>query len=68
MVLFGPGCKLLRCERVEARMRSVIVVMVTPAPDDLAGMAVTPEQVLGQTFIAQVSFPLKTGPLFHRDG
>jgi len=49
-------------------MRSVIVVMVTPAPDDLAGMAVTPEQVLGQTFIAQVSFPLETGPLFHRDG
>jgi len=39
----------------------VIVVIVTPAPDDLAGMAVTPEQVLVQTFIAQASvlYPMR---------
>ena len=30
MALSGPGRKLLRCEPVEARMRSVVVVVVTP--------------------------------------
>ena len=55
MVLIGPGCKLLRCEPVEARMRSVVVIVVTPARDDLAGMAVAPEQMLVQTFIPQPS-------------
>ena len=36
MVLIGPGCKLLRGEPVEARMGSVVVIIVTPACNDLA--------------------------------
>ena len=53
MALSGSGCKLLRCEPVEARMRSVVVIVVTPARDDLPCMAVTPEQMLVQALVSQ---------------
>jgi len=34
-------------------MGPVVVIVVTPSCDDLAGMAVTPEQMLVQTFVSQ---------------
>ena len=34
-------------------MRSVVVIIVTPARDDLAGMAITPEQMLVQALVSQ---------------
>ena len=53
MVLIGAGCKLLRCEPVEARMGSVVIIVVPPSCDDLASMAVSPKQMLVQTFVSQ---------------
>ena len=53
MVLVGPGCKLLRCEPLEARMGPVVIIVVTPSCNDLMVMAVTPEQMLVQTFVSQ---------------
>ena len=52
MVLFGPGCKLIWREPIQARVRSLRVVVVSPVLNDLAGMVVTGEQVLVQTFIS----------------
>jgi len=66
MALSGPSCKLLRREPVEARMRSVIVIVVTPARDDLAGMAVAPEQMLVQTFIPQPAVERFNEAVLHR--
>ena len=53
MVLIEPGCKLLRCEPIEARMGPEVIIVVTPSCDDLAGMAVTSEQMLVQAFVSQ---------------
>ena len=53
MVLIGPGCKLLRCESVEARMGPVVIIVVPPLCDDLVVMAITPEQMLVQKFVSQ---------------
>ena len=47
-------------------MRSVVFVVVTPARDDLAGMAVTPEQMLVQTFIAQPTVERFNEAVLHR--
>jgi len=44
MILVGPGCNLLRFEPVEARMGPVVVIVVMPSCDDLAGVAVTPNR------------------------
>ena len=55
MVLFGPGCKLIRREPVEARMGACRVVIVSPVLDDLSCMTVTGEQMFVQAFIAQAS-------------
>ena len=66
MALSGPGCKLLRCEPVEARIRSVVVIVVTPARDDLAGMAVTPEQVLVQALVSQSPVERFNEAVLHR--
>ena len=46
---FAPGgacCELSRCEPVEARMRSVSVVVDPPFFDDLTGFLEVGEQVL----------------------
>ena len=40
----GPGCKLLRCEPVEALMGPAVVMVVPTSCDELAGLAVTDEQ------------------------
>jgi len=55
MVLFGLGCKLPRGEPVQARMWSVVVIVVTPAVDDLSCVAITPEQMLVQAFVSQAT-------------
>ena len=66
MALSGPSCKLLRREPVEARMRSVIVIVVTPARDDLAGMAVAAEEVLVEAFVAQPAVERLDEAVLHR--
>lgn len=40
MVPFGPGCKFVRGEPIEARVRSVQIVVDPPFLDDLSSMAV----------------------------
>lgn len=52
MVLFGPGRKFLRGEPVEARMGSVVVVVVTPRLDDVTGVVIAGEQMFVQAFVS----------------
>ena len=47
-------------------MRSVVVIVVTPARDDLAGMAVTPEQVLVQALVSQSPVERFNEAVLHR--
>ncbi len=66
MVLFGPGCKLIRRKPVETRMRPCRVVIGAPVPDNLTGMVVAGEQVLVQAFIAQASVKTLNEAVLHR--
>ena len=66
MVLSEPGCKLPGREPVKARMRPVVIVVVTPALDDLAGMAVAAEAVLVQAFVAQPAIEALNEAVLHR--
>ena len=55
---FGPcwaGCKLGRCEPVEARVRSMCVVVDPPFLDDLAGFVEVGEQVFVETLVTQAA-------------
>lgn len=53
MVLLGPGCKLVWCEPLEARVRSASVVVVSPLGEGRAGVAERAEQGLVQKFVPQ---------------
>ena len=53
MVLDGPGCKFLWCEPVEARMRSLSVVVAPPCFDGFAGVGEAAEEMLIEAFISQ---------------
>lgn len=53
MVLDGPGCKLIRREPLEARVRSVVVEVITPFGNQLTCVAEGTERRLGQQLIAQ---------------
>ena len=66
MVLFGPGCKLIRREPTEARLWLGRVVVVSPGSDNLTGMVVTGEQMLVQAFIAQASVKALDKAVLHR--
>ena len=49
----GPGCKFVRGEPIEARVRSVQIVVDPPFFDDFAGVSVAAEQVLVETLVPQ---------------
>lgn len=51
----GQGCKLPRGQAVEARVRTVQVIVVSPVFDNLPRMAVAREEVLVEAFITQTS-------------
>ena len=53
MPLRGACCELSWCEPVEARVRSVGVVVDPPFFDDLARLLEVDEQVLVETLVAQ---------------
>src|SRR3954463_12302208 len=53
MPLLGACCELDRCEPVEARVRSVGVVVDPPFFDDLTRLVEVDEQVLVETLVAQ---------------
>ena len=55
LVLSGPGCKLVRGETAEARVRSAAVVVGPPSIDDPAGLRQAPEQVLVEALVAEAS-------------
>ncbi len=50
MVLFGPGCKPVRRQPVEARMRPLGIVVVPPEIDDPPCLAMAAEQMFVQAF------------------
>jgi hypothetical protein len=53
MSLRGACCELSRCEPVEARVRSVGVVVDPPFFDDLTRLLEVGEQVLVEALVAQ---------------
>ena len=55
MPLIGACCELSRCEPVEARVRSVGVVVDPPVFDDPAGLAEVREHVLVEALVAQAA-------------
>ena len=55
MPLIGACCELSWCEPIEARVRSVGVVVDPPFFDDLARLAEVREHVLVEVFVAEAS-------------
>ena len=53
MPLIGACCELRRCEPIEARVRSVGVVVDPPFFDDPACLAEVREHVLVEAFVTQ---------------
>jgi hypothetical protein len=53
MVLDGPGCKLIWREALQARVRSVLVEVMSPIGEQVAGMAERAERGLIKQIIAQ---------------
>jgi hypothetical protein len=53
VVLFGLGCTFLRCEPVKARVRPLVVVVVTSRLDNVAVMVMAGDQMLLQVFVPQ---------------
>lgn len=66
---FGPywaGCKLGRCEPVEARVRSVGVVVDSPFLDNLASLVQIGEQVFVEALVAQPAVEAFDKTVLHR--
>ena len=55
MVRSGPGCKLVRGEAAQARVRPVLVVVDPPFFDDAACRRHAAEQVLIEALIAEAA-------------
>ena len=53
MPLSGACCKLVRCEPVQARVRSECVVVGPPFFDDLSGVWQAGEEMLVEALVAQ---------------
>ena len=62
----GACCKLIRCEPVEARVRSVGVVVDPPVFDDLTRLVEIGEQVFVKTLVAQASVEALDEAILHR--
>jgi hypothetical protein len=62
VVHVGPVCKFVWCEPVEARVRSVLVVINPPCFDDVLGVAVAGEDVFVQAFVTQASVECDLAP------
>ena len=66
MPLIGACCELSRCEPVEARMRSVGVVVDPPVFDDPASFVEVREQVLVEALVAQAAVEALHEAILHR--
>jgi len=55
MPLSGACCKLVRCEPVQARVRSECVVVAPPFFDDPSGLGQVGEEVLVEALVAQLA-------------
>ena len=66
MPLCGACCELGRCEPVEARVRSVGVVVDPPFFDDLTRLVEVGEQVLVETLVAQSAVEAFDEAILHR--
>ena len=62
----GACCELGWCEPVEARVRSVGVVVDPPFFDDLARLVEVGEQVLVEALVAQSAVEALDEPILHR--
>jgi hypothetical protein len=66
MPQIGACCELSRCEPVEARVRSVGVVVDPPLFDDPAGLAEVSEHVLVETLVTQAAVEALDEAILHR--
>ena len=66
MPLRGACCELSRCEPVEARVRSVGVVVDPPFFDDPARLLEVGEQVLVEALVAQAAIEALHEGILHR--
>jgi len=66
MALSGPGCTLLPCEPIEARIRSVFIIVVMAACGYLPRMALAPEQMFVQALISQPNIERFKQAVLHR--
>src|SRR6202012_2480597 len=66
MPLRGACCELSWCEPVEARVRSVGVVVDPPFFDDLSRLVEIGEQVLVETLVAQTAVEAFDKAVLHR--
>ena len=66
MPLIGASCELSWCEPIEARVRSVGVVVDPPFFDDLTRLIEVREQVLVEALVAQPAVEALDEAILHR--